>query len=169
VAPATPGATSTTFALSLNLPAQGEYQITAVAVDTAGQLDGATSGAVAKYLIYPGDIDPYLNPALDTPVNGATQTGAIVVGGRAEDDHGISNVQVSIKNASNKYMSAAGTFTSSSQTWISTFLTSPGTPGSNFNYTSPVVPPGVYTVSVRATDNWGQVQQTPRVFTVTVN
>jgi len=168
VPPAAPGATSTSFLLSLDLPSQGEYQVTAVAVDTVGQLDGATSGAVAKYLVYPGDLDPALNPALDTPANGATQTGAIVVGGRAEDDHGISNVQVSIKSSANKYMSSAGTFTTNSQTWIATFLTSPGTPGSNFNYTSPVVPPGVYTVSIRATDNWGQLQQTPRVFTVTV-
>ena len=51
---------------------------------------------------------------------------------------------------------------------ISAFLTSPGSPGSNYAYTSPVIPAGTYTVIVRAVDNYGQVQQTPRIATVTV-
>jgi len=167
VAPATAGATSTTFALPLNLPAAGHYKVTAVAIDTAGQWDGNAGGATAEYLIYPGDLDPYLVSALDSPVNGATQAGSIVLGGRAQDDHGIKRVEVTIRNSGGLYMNSSGVF-GPTPTWIETFLTSPGTPGSNFNYTSPTVPNGAYTVNVRAVDNFNQLQQTPRVFTVNV-
>ena len=45
-----------------------------------------------------------------------------------------------------QYMSSSGTFTSTTASWRTAFLTSPGTPGSNFSYTTPVVPPGAYTV-----------------------
>jgi len=167
VAPATVGATSTTFSLPLNLPGQGHYKVTAVAIDTVGQWDGASAGASAEYLVYPGDADPYLVTALDSPVNGATLAGNIVLGGRAQDDHGIKRVEVTIQNSGGQYMNAAGTF-AAAPTWIETFLTSPGTPGSNFNYTSPALPAGTYTVNVRAVDNYGQLQQTPRVFTVNI-
>ncbi len=167
VAPASPNATSTTFSLPLNLPGQGHYKVTAVAIDTVGQWDGSSAGATAEYLIYPGDLDPYLVPALDSPVNGASLPGGIVLGGRAQDDHAIKRVEVTIQNAGGQYMSSTGVF-SAAPVWVETFLTSPGTPGSNFNYTSPALPVGAYTINVRAIDNWGQVQQTPRVLTVNV-
>lgn len=168
VAPAAPNALSTTFALPLNLPGQGHYKVTAVAIDTVGQWDGSAAGAAAEYLIYPGDTDPTLVSALDSPVNGATLPGNVVVGGRAQDDHGIKRVQVTIRNSGGLYMSSTGVF-GAAPVWVETFLTSPGTPGSNFSYTSPTLPNGTYTVNVRAVDIWGQVQQTPRVFTVNVN
>ena len=49
-------------------------------------------------------------------------------------------------------MSSSGTFTSTNASWRTAFLNSPGTPGSNFSYTTPVIPPGAYTVRVRAID-----------------
>ena len=57
-------------------------------------------------------------------------------------------------------MSSSGTFTSTNASWRTAFLNSPGTPGSNFSYTTPVIPPGAYTVRVRAIDHHGLV--TPR-------
>ena len=64
-------------------------------------------------------------------------------------------------------MNSSGAF--GTPTWISAFLTSPGSPGSNFAYTSPVIPAGAYTVSIRAVDNYGQLQQSPKTVAVTVN
>ena len=65
-------------------------------------------------------------------------------------------------SAAGRYMSAAGTFTGTGQSWRSAFLNSPGTPGSNFSYTTPAIPDGAYTVRARAVDNYGQVQPVPR-------
>jgi PKD repeat protein len=61
-------------------------------------------------------------------------------------------VEVGIVNAAGQYMSSSGTFTSTNASWRTAFLNSPGTPGSNFSYTTPVIPPGAYTVRVRAID-----------------
>ena len=72
-------------------------------------------------------------------------------------------------SAAGRYMSAAGTFTGTGQSWRSAFLNSPGTPGSNFSYTTPVLPSGPYTVRVRAVDAYGQVQAVPREVHVTVS
>jgi hypothetical protein len=64
-------------------------------------------------------------------------------------------------------MTSSGAF-STSQTWVTAFLTSPGTPGSNFSYTTPIVPPGTYTVRVRGTDQHDLVTTSPPARTVTV-
>ena len=51
------------------------------------------------------------------------------------------------------------------------FLNSPGSPGSNFSYTTPTIPPGSYTVLVRGVDQHGFVTAIPseRAVTVTNN
>ncbi|WP_435148136.1 Ig-like domain-containing protein [Micromonospora aurantiaca (nom. illeg.)] len=169
---AAPGATSTAFTLSIDLPTRGTYSVEAWAVDTAGQQDNSTSGATARYLVYPGDTDPTLEPSI-TPVEGQAYTGGrIVVTGRAVDDGGMQKVEVQIGNSAGQGMNSAGTFgragAPTSWPWIATFLTSPGSPGSNFAYTSPVIPAGTYTVTIRGMDNRGQYQQPPRTVTVTV-
>jgi large repetitive protein len=66
-------------------------------------------------------------------------------------------------------MSSSGGFSSTSESWRSAFLNSPGTPGSNFSYTTPVIPSGAYTVRTRAVDAYGQVQAVPRDVHVTVS
>jgi hypothetical protein len=169
---ASPGETSTTFTLPIDLPTKGEFSVEAWAVDTVGQQDGSTSGATARYLVYPGDLDPGLEPN-GAPVDGAVFTESrILVSGRAIDDVGIARVDVQIANSAGQGMNSSGVFstptTAGNYPRLSAFLTSVGTPGSNFTYTSPVIPAGTYTVYVRVTDNYGQVQQTPRVATVTV-
>jgi PKD repeat protein len=167
---ASPGATSTTWTLPVDLPTKGEFAVTAFAVDTSGQQDTSTSGATARYLVYPGDTDPSLVETLGSPTEGTAFTEArIAVSGRAIDDVGLSRVEVGIVNSLGQYMSSSGNFTSTSESWRSAFLTSPGTPGSNYSYTTPAIPDGAYTVRVRAVDNYGQVQPVPRDVHVTVS
>ncbi|MBM0125622.1 PKD domain-containing protein [Pimelobacter simplex] len=150
---ASPGATSTTWTLDRALPTQGDWSVTAYAFDTAGQQDPSTTGATARYPIYPGDQPPVLNEALLSPTEGTEfLDGKIFVSGRAEDDQAMQEVEVAIVNAAGQYMSSSGTFTSTNASWRTAFLNSPGTPGSNFSYTTPVIPPGAYTVRVRAID-----------------
>jgi PKD repeat protein len=164
-----PNATSTTWTLGVDLPTKGEFAVTAFAVDTAGQQDTSTSGATARYLVYPGDLDPWLSETLASPTEGTAFTEArIFVSGRAEDDTAMGSVQVAVVNSAGQYMSSSGTFTSTSESWRTAFLNSPGTPGSNFSYTTPVIPSGAYTVRARAVDAYGQVQATPREAHVTV-
>ena len=112
---------------------------------------------------------PTLTDALLAPTEGAAFTdGRILVSGRAEDDQAMQNVQVSIMNSANQYLGSNGAFTSTTQSWRTAFLTSPGTPGSNFSYTTPIVPAGAYTVSIRGTDNHDQTTTVPPVRHVTV-
>lgn len=159
---ASPGATSTTWSLSHTLPVQGDWAVTAFAYDTAGQQDTSTTGATARYRIYPGDQPPVLTDALLNPTEGTTfADGKIFVSGRAEDDQAMQRVEVGIVDSAGRYLSSSGTFTSTTASWRTAFLTSPGTPGSNFSYTTPVIPPGDYTVRVRATDQHDLVTLVP--------
>ena len=54
-------------------------------------------------------------------------------------------VEVGIVERAGQYMSSTGTFTSTTPSWRTAFLNSPGSPGSNFSYTTPVIPDGTYT------------------------
>ena len=58
---------------------------------------------------------------------------------------------------------------STSPSWRTAFLNSPGSPGSNFSYTSPVIPPGTYSVLVRPTDHVDQIGETRTATGVVVN
>ena len=150
---ANPGGTSTTWSLNVALPTQGDWNVTAYAIDSAGQQDPSTTGATARYPIYPGDQPPVMNEALLSPTEGTNfPDGKIFVSGRAEDDQAMQEVDVAIVNAAGQYMSSTGAFTSTTASWRTAFLNSPGTPGSNFSYTTPVIPAGTYTVRVRAID-----------------
>jgi PKD repeat protein len=150
---ANPGATSTTWSLNVALPSQGDWNVTAYAFDSAGQQDPSTTGATARYPIYPGDQPPVLNESLLSPTEGTVfPDGEIFVSGRAEDDQAMQKVEVAIINAAGQYLSSTGTFTSTTPSWRTAFLNSPGTPGSNFSYTTPVIPAGDYTVQVHAID-----------------
>ena len=151
----------------ITLPTQGDWTVTAVAVDTAGQYD-FTPTATARYLAYPGDVPPTFNMALLAPTDGTVfDNGKIFVSGRAEDDQAMAKVEVQVINSLGMYMNSAGSFTGT-PTWVNTFLTSPGTPGSNFSYTTPIVPAGNYTVLVRGTDQHDLVTTTPPSRTVSV-
>ena len=160
--------TSTNWSRTVDLPNQGNWNVTAYAVDTAGQRDLATTGATARYPIYPGDTAPTLTENLLAPTEGASFVdGKIFVSGRAEDNNATSKVEVAIVDASGKYLSSTGTF--GTESWRGAFLTSPGTPGSNFSYTTPVLPAGSYTVKVRGVDNHGLVTPVPSERHVTVS
>jgi PKD repeat protein len=164
-----PGATSTDWSRQLTLPNQGNWNITAYAVDTVGQRDLANTGATARYPVYPGDVAPTLTDNLLAPTEGASFTeGKIFVSGRAEDDQATAKAEVAIVNSSNQYLTASGTF-ASAESWRAAFLTSPGTSGSNFAYTTPVLPAGSYQVKIRAVDQHGLVTTNPAVRNVVVS
>ncbi|MGE0307817.1 MAG: PKD domain-containing protein, partial [Acidimicrobiia bacterium] len=167
---ANPGATSTTWTLPVDLPTEGDYSVTAYAYDTSDQQDASSSGATSRYPIYPGDQPPTVTETLLTPADGDAFTdGKIFVSGRVEDDRQIAEAQVAIRNAAGQYMSSSGAFSSTNPSWRNAFLNSPGSPGSNFSYTTPLIPPGSYTVLVRGEDSHGFVTLVPseRVVTVT--
>jgi PKD repeat protein len=157
-----PGATSTQWTFSVDLPAQGDYAVTAFAFDTAGQQDPSTNTATARYLAYPGDTAPTVTENLLAPADGTVFTDArIFVSGRFEDDQQMAQGQVAVRNAAGQYMSSSGAFTSTTESWRTTFLNSPGSPGSNFSYTTPAIPTGDYTVLVRGVDQHGFVTTPP--------
>ena len=166
---ADPGAPSTTWTLAVTLPAQGDYAVTAFAVDSAGQTDPSTTGATARYAAYPGDTPPQVTENLLAPTNGTVFTDArILVSGRFEDDQQMAQGQVAIRDAAGLWMSSSGTFSSTTESWRTAFLNSQGSPGSNFSYTSPALPAGSYTVLVRGVDQHGFATTPPVTRSVTV-
>jgi PKD repeat protein len=162
----TPGATSTTWQLPLDLPTQGDYAVTAFAYDSAQQQDPSSIGATARYIVYPGDVGPAITSL--SPTEGTVFTDArIQVSGRFDDDQQIAEGQVAIRNASGQYLTSTGTF-GTAESWRTTFLNSPGSTGSNFSYTTPALPAGAYTVTVRGVDQHGLTTPVPLVRNVTV-
>ncbi len=165
---ASPGAASTTWSLAVSVPQAGTWNATAIAVDTAGQWDTSNTGATAQYLVYPGDADPVLDPLLRSPVTGNSFTESrIPISGRASDDVSIQRVEVAVVNSAGWYMASTGVF-SAGERWVRAFVNSPGSPGSNYSYTTPAIPAGTYTVRVRPVD--GHLQYpvpTDSVVTVT--
>jgi PKD repeat protein len=167
---ANPGATTTTWTLPVTLPTQGTFSVTAFAYDTSGQQDPSTSGATATYPAYPGDLPPTFVAGLFSPPDGTAFTdGRIVVSGRVEDDQQIAQAQVAIRNGLGQYMSSSGGFTSTTVSYRTAFLNSPGSLGSNFSYTTPVIPPGAYTVFARGVDQHGFTTTVPMQVNVTVS
>ena len=165
-----PNGVNTNWSLPITLPSAGNYSVTALGFDTAGQQDLSTTGATASYRYYPGDLPPTFEAALGQPVSGTAFTeGRIVVSGRAIDDIGMQNVQVGIVDSAGRYMSSTGTFTSTTESWRTAFLNSPGSPGSNYSYTTPVIPAGTYSVLVRATDTRGQISEVRTSTGITVS
>jgi PKD repeat protein len=128
--------------------------------------------------VYPGDLAPTVTENLLAPTEGAVFTDAkIFVSGRLEDDHQIAQGQVAIVNAAGFYLTSStnGTFSTTafnpatSNNYRTAFLNSPGSPGSNFSFTTPAIPAGSYTVYVRGIDQNGLITPTPSVRHVTVN
>ena len=164
-----PGTTSTAWTLSVDLPVEGDYSVAAIAWDTSNQQDPSTSGATSRYPIYPGDDPPTVTANLFSPEEGTAFTdGRIFVSGRVEDDQQIAGAQVAIRNGLGMYMNSTGQFTSTTVSWRSAFLNSPGSPGSNFSYTTPVIQTGSYTVFGRGVDQNGFTTPVPIQRNVTV-
>lgn len=160
-------ATNRTWTLTgVTIPEEGDYTITVKAIDAAGQYDIDQAGGTARWLIWPGDTDPYT--WIQGPDHGdVLSAGSIIVNGRAFDDLapcspgftcGIQRVDLSISDGSGRYLTATGSWTTS-ETWIQVYLTNPGGQFSNWNYATPALGPGVYTIRARAMDLRRQVDQ----------
>jgi PKD repeat protein len=164
------GTTSTPWSYSVDLPSGGDYVVTAIAVDSNGQWDPANTGATGRYLYFPADLPPEFVATLGQPVDGSVfDNGRIAVSGRAEDDISIAKVETAIVDNLGRYMDSSGQFLSTTPSWRTAFLNSPGSPGSNFSYTSPVIPPGTYTVLARPTDHHDQIGAVRQATGVVVN
>ena len=95
----------------VDLPTKGDCAVTAFAVDTAGQQDTSTSGATARYLIYPGDLAPTLNETLLLADRGHRlhrRPDLRQRPGRGRPPP-CGAVEVAIVNSAGQYMSSSGT------------------------------------------------------------
>ncbi|MFL6180076.1 MAG: hypothetical protein ACJ74E_09525, partial [Actinomycetes bacterium] len=166
----TQGATSTTWSYSSDLPSSGDYSVTAIAVDSSNQWDPLNTGAVGRYLYFPGDNPPEFVTGLGLPIDGSVfDNGRIAVSGRAEDDINIAKVEVAIVDNLGRYLDSTGQFLLTTPSWRTAFLNSPGSSGSNFSYTTPVIPAGTYTVLARPIDHKDQVGAVRQASNVVVN
>jgi hypothetical protein len=167
---ASPGATSTTWAYTSNLPSSGDFSVTAIAVDTSNQWDPLSTGALGRYLYFPGDNPPTFDMSLGQPVDGSVfDNGRVAISGRAEDDINIAKVETAVIDNLGRYMDYSGQFLSTTPSWRTAFLNSPGSLGSNFSYTTPVLPAGTYTVLARPIDHKDQIGDVRQANNVIVN
>ena len=130
------------------------------------QIDASPTDSRLAVKIYPGDADPTLT--MVSPANGAViATGRrITMGGRAFDDHGVSAVQVVLRRSDGVGLQADGRLGVAA--WLPGFVTNPGGPATNWQFSSPVLTAGVWTVYSRAIDSVGKEQLTYLTATVTL-
>ena len=165
---ANPGAASSGWTATVNVPANGAYQIDAIAVGTDGNVDSTASGSQTTFRVYPGDADPTIE--LNSPADGAAISGTgnkIIAAGRAFDDVGVKTVQLFVTNlAGTSGIKADGTV--GKPAWVTAFITNPGGTFTNWNYTTVALPSGTWKVSARAIDSVGKVQLTWPTSTITL-
>ncbi len=165
---ASPGAASSGWTATVNVPVSGAYQVDAIAVGTDGNVDSTASGSQTTYRVYPGDADPTIE--LNSPVDGAIVTGTgnkILAAGRAFDDVGVRTVQLYVTNlAGTSGIKSDGTV--GKPAWVTVFITNPGGTFTNWNYTTVALPSGTWKVSARAIDSVGKVQLTWPTSTITL-
>jgi PKD repeat protein len=172
----------------------GSYSFSVRATDDIGLTTSSTNqGRLTISAQVPGDAFPDGRLSF-TGTDASIEVLHLDLAGTATDDRGVESVRVALEDQdTGRYVQPNGTMAAafatlnatlaapggtsmgssgsfgSSQSWRSAFLNSPGTPGSNFSYTTPVIPSGAYTVRVRAIDAYGQVQALPREVHVTVS
>jgi Domain of unknown function (DUF5122) beta-propeller/Bacterial Ig domain len=152
---ASPGAATTTWASTLALPRAGTWQVDALAVGSDGSVDWTATGARNLYFVYPGDADPTLQ--YDSPVAGASfPDGRIAAAGRAFDDHGVASVQVTIRSTTdaNRGLRLDGTIGVPQP--IPAYVSNVGGTFTNWNYVTPPMPVGSWTVLVTPVDSVGK-------------
>jgi trimeric autotransporter adhesin len=166
---ASPGATSTAWTSTVNLPQNGSYQVDAIAVGSDGNVDSTATGSRTTYKVFPGDATP--TTQLNNPLAGAIikgTGGVVTIGGRAFDDNSIAAVQLMIANpGSTVGITATGTV--GKPAWVNAYVTNPlGGPATNWNYSTVALPAGTYKITARATDNVGQLDAAPPSVTITL-
>ena len=147
-----PGAQSTNWTYTFNAPEPSTYWFLVRAVDDAGQATRVHVFSSAR--VYPGDDLPTVT--VNSPnQNQVITTNRISVNGRADDDNGLSAVEVLFRNIdTGQYLQADGSLGGFS--WLDAALTNPGADRTNFDLATPVLPDGTWDVTVRAVDNRGQ-------------
>jgi len=164
---ASPGGTSTTWARSLVLPRAGTWLVEAIAVGADGSLDWDRFGGNATYLVYPGDADPTLE--YNSPVSGTSvPDGRIAAAGRAFDDLGVASVQLQIVETGSPGVGLRLDGSIGAPQWIPAFVSNAGGSFTNWNYVSPPMPSGGWTVLVNPLDSVGKGLVTIPSRTVTV-
>ncbi len=139
--------------MTLAVPQAARWQVDVLAAGADGNLDWSPTGARSTYVVYPGDADPTIE--YNSPVDGATIAGTqISAGGRAFDDVGVTAVQLLIFTSATSGLRTDGTI--GTPQWVTAFITNPGGTFTNWNYLSPILPPGTWQVSARPVDSVGK-------------
>jgi trimeric autotransporter adhesin len=166
-----PGTANTPWGFTLALPNPSQWQIDVIAVGQDGNLDWSSLGGRSTFFVYPGDADPFLGSATGTPGSpgspSATSSGGqISTGGRAFDDIAVTAVQVMVRTSTTSGLRSDGSI--GTPQWLTAFVTNPGGTFTNFNYLSPVLPNGTWTLLIRAVDSVGKPTVAPFQATLTV-
>jgi hypothetical protein len=143
---ASPGATATTWSLTVQLP-DGNWTAMATGLDSAGGAD--PRGFSQKFLMAPTSPTPTV--AMDSPVAKQLVAPTFTVTGTAGDAAGVAKVLVRV--ADNRFgigPQIAGTFGPAS--WRPATLLSPGATTTSWSIDVPSLPYGSYSVSAEAVD-----------------
>lgn len=150
---ASPGATSTTWSLNVDLPAGG-YYLYAFATDSVGQrqtvMNWANGGQAMPIWVTPGDALPTV--AMTAPTANSTITGATFSAtGTASDDRGVAEVWVLVRRTTDRSIGLRRDGTIGTAEYVPATLGSPGATSTTWTL-SAAIPSGNWEVYVYATD-----------------
>lgn len=159
---AQPGAANVSWTLPFNAPRASTYFLYFYAFDSASQ--NSVAAVFASVRVYPGDSQPTV--VIGQPTAGqAITSNRIAATGSANDDQSLQGVEILIHNLDTGQYLRRDNSLGAAQ-WIRVSLTNPGADRSNWDYSSPTLPDGRYSVSVRAVD--GNDQTTTPIANVRV-
>jgi hypothetical protein len=172
------GATSATWQYEVTLPHEGEWRMSATAIDNAGQSD--LRSATRDWLITSTGVAPTVAINAPAPMTPPTAAPALTVApgspmtfsGTANDEANLANVEISLRNnTTREQLASDGTWgTDVVQGW---YRISPQTiSGASYNwsYTTPFnLRQGQYSFSVRANDDIGLTTSSTNQGRLTIN
>ena len=151
--------TGATFTYSVPL-ATGSYGLMARAIDSGGSISPKSSWVNTTISGGGGGSEPPPREdgaptvSVAQPVFGSTSASPLAIAGRADDDRGITDVQVAVRRASDgRWLQPDGSF--GAFRWVSAQIVPDGT-GATFNYSVPVAS-GTYGLMARAIDSGGNL------------
>ncbi|MGH2816151.1 MAG: Ig-like domain-containing protein, partial [Actinomycetota bacterium] len=172
------GATSATWQYEVTLPHEGDWRMSATAIDTNGQSD--LRSATRDWLITSTGVAPTVAinaPAPMTPPTAApaltvTPGSPVTFRGTANDTDDLVNVEISLRNnTTREQLASDGTWgTDVVQGWYRISPSNINNPSFNWSYTTPFnLNPGQYSFSVRATDEIGLTTSSTNQGRLTIN
>ena len=148
--PDSPGQPNTTWEYEVTLP-DGNWRLTAAAIDTAGRADPEEGRR--DWNVSATNLAPVVTIGAPTTGTVVTANQPITISGTAADDTEVRSVEIFVANTTLDEGVSVGGLWSSFPGWYDIPVESPNSASTSWSFTTPELPPGLYELRVRATDD----------------